>query len=80
MTTYEADDSDLDDNVLGADIICLPPHDGEDTDKDDAPSDDEVVTNRPRQLGKGVLAMPPEIELRRSDGAVALFSDPISTG
>ena len=48
LDIHEASDSDLDENVVSADIICLPPRDGDDTDKDDAASDEDVQTNSPR--------------------------------
>ena len=61
LDRYGDSNSELDDeaeDMLGTDIVCLPPKDGGDTDKDDAPSDDEVDVNNPRLLGKGVLTMP----------------------
>ena len=54
LDRYDASDSDLDENVVSAYIICLPPRDGDDTDKDDAASDEDVQTNNPRFLGRGV--------------------------
>ena len=70
LDRHEASDSDLDENVVSADIICLPPRDGDDTDKDDAASDEDVQTNNPRFPGRGVLAKPPELELHWADGDV----------
>ena len=45
LERYGDSDSELDDeaeDLLGTDVVCLPPKDGGDTDKDDAPSDDEI--------------------------------------
>ena len=81
LDRHEASDSDLDENVVCADIICLPPRDGDDTDKDDAASDEDVQTNNPTFLGKGVLAMPHEIELHRADGdVIQAFTDQGTSG
>ena len=65
---YGDSDSELDDeaeDLLGRDTVCLPPKDGGNTDKDDAPSDYEVDVNNPRLLGKGVLTIPAQTELRK---------------
>ena len=53
LDRYEASISDLEEDILGADIVCLPQPDGHDTDKDHIPSDDEAATNNPSFLGKG---------------------------
>ncbi|PSN34605.1 hypothetical protein C0J52_22018 [Blattella germanica] len=59
-----SDDDEICSEIDKADdlnLILLPPQDGQDSDCDDAPSDDERLTNF-RDIGKGVLLQPLEVQ------------------
>ncbi|PSN55274.1 hypothetical protein C0J52_05820 [Blattella germanica] len=59
-----SDDDEICSEIYKADdlnLILLPPQDGQDSDCDDAPSDDERLTNF-RDIGKGVLLQPLEVQ------------------
>ena len=83
LNLYEDSDSELGDeaeDLLGTDVVCPPPKDCEDTDKDDAPSGDEVDVNNPRHLGKGVLTMPAQIDLCKPHGNIVNFGNTEQAG
>ena len=60
----EENSSTLSDELEGVEeleLVFLPPNDGKDSDKDDAPSDAEVGSANIKDIGRGVLSQSAEI-------------------
>ena len=49
-------------------IAFQPPNDGEDSDKDDAPSDNEEACANVKDIGRGILSQSAEIRIINKDG------------
>ena len=49
-------------------IVFQPPNDGADSDKDDAPSDNEEACANFKDIGRGILSQSAEIKIINKDG------------
>ena len=49
-------------------IVFQPPNDGEDSDKDDAPSDNEEACANFKDIGRGILSQSAKIRIIDKDG------------
>lgn len=58
-------------------IVLQPPIDGEDSDKDDAPSDGEEASANIKDIGRGVLSQAAEVRVVSRDGKKHLDVDSI---
>ena len=54
-------------------IVFKPPNDGEDSDKDDAPSDNEEACANIKDIGRGILSQSAKIRIIDKDGKRYFF-------